>query len=537
MSRENTHQGKRNKLVRSPAPMVFCVLGIALSTSCRTRSFDATPASQIDASRAMTKYDNFCLAGMDVKREQERDVLPAREPVSQETSDANVQFWTRKQIVAELKSWQNLILDSKKVTLLKPEYVHTERGQSSVSDILAAYSVAYQDMTRERDEKRCEDTGPMRDASENGPTNEMLNHALADLMTRNLVNISKGCLLKSETGDGYRADPNEEWARWEFCDLYLDTFSWRQPFFTSMTIAMSSTMIYLTGHISAALSALPFLDRVWAGTTWTRNGVTQELSWSPDAVELKARRAARIAFMQEAGFKRIFDAFNGFLAQNLTTVSASLGRRRMMWNDGVHMASGMAERMGIMEKKIFDDFTVVRNEAWQIGIRMAEGLNGDPKLNPNQHPFLITASAGDGDGGGYLEINTGRPLLNPDLLRLEEFLEVRSARKLTWKMRLLVENGSMWAGFALMGAKSYADGLEGDPGLIKRIVQNLTGRNREQNPFSAQDVAKIDACAEKAETNIQSEFTRKQSLADLPQIPPKSKTASGTLPQACSPGP
>lgn len=531
MTQRNTHQAARKRWVESAGLIFFCAAGLTLSTSCRTRSFGTVSASQLDDSRALTKYRPFCQSGMDVTKEVEESLSPEPLVGSADADGHSVQFWKRSQIVSALKFWQSLILDSSQIDLLKTNYVHTENESRSVSNILAAYALAYQDMTRERDEERCDPNGKLQDSSVHSATNQMLNDALADLMTRNLVYISAGCLLKSESRAGYLTAQENEWARWELCDLYLDTFSWRQPFFTSMTIAMSSTMIYLTSHISLSLSALPFLDRIWAGISWSHEGVSKDLSWTHDSENLKERRGLRIDFMEQAGFNMIFGAFNGFLAQNLTTVARSLVQRAMMWNDGIQLASEAVQRIPPIENKLAAEFASLRGQAWNIGIQMARQLNQN--LDPEQHPFLVSASAGDRHGV-YLEINTDRPVLNAGWLDPDTFPAVIEARSLTWRMRLLVENGSMWAMFALMGAKSYADGLDGDPGLWGRIFRRKHSTDGPADTLSKTDLEAIDSCAREIEQTIESEFDRKTQLSPGAESTRGSRNTSEAIPQSCT---
>jgi hypothetical protein len=246
-----------------------------------------------------------------------------------------VQFWKRSQIETEIAGWSALITKAEgnpplKEILAPPAGLQADNRASSV---LTSYAAAYRKMTAERDLSRCDKTpgNAMRASSD---LLNQINHGLADLMTRNLVNISKACLLDSFQDSGYAVEPLH--GRWELCDLYFDTATTFRNRYNSMTVVLSTTVIYLTSHIAASLAALPFLDRLWVGTELQGN-----TSITASSSALLQRRIALI----EDDYRSSFRVFNPFLVVNMDTVS------RALWADGQLSGRSIEEISVVIEAR------------------------------------------------------------------------------------------------------------------------------------------------------------------------------------------
>ena len=411
---------------------------------CKTRGLHESATKNSDAPAGLVRYEDFCSS----------TARPGDEPV---------QFWNRRTIETEIDAWHDMVKAASNAPALKAIFTDERPKDASplfrASTVLVSYATAYKEMTAERDRARCDPTSKMR--SIDNQVN-MINHALADLMTRNIVNISRQCLLRDAESGGYGSEPLN--GRWEFCDLYFDAAGPSRRYTNSMTVAMSSTMIYLTSHISAALSALPFMDRLWVGTEYARKG--NDSKWQQ-----------RIAFI-EKDYRPAFNAFNEFLSVNLDTVSQALYKESRDTSSKYALLRGpeikdiskaIEKDFPALTAMIEKAFTIIRQESFERGMEMAENLAKNQASRdslagimktgnnfPEIHPFLVAKPLKGSDGDFYYDIRMDAPRFDERLL---DFPSVRKVRQMTWKYRLLVESFTARTFFRSLGAISYAQGF------------------------------------------------------------------------------
>jgi hypothetical protein len=431
---------RRFSLILLNTVMVSGVVG------CKTRGLHESATKDTGTSPDLVPYKDFC---------------PSTSTT--DSGESSVEFWSRKKIETELDQWHRMVLAGSNAPALKAIFTNKRPNDASsrfqASTVLVSYATAYKEMTAERDKARCDRESKMWSRVQQV---NMINHALADLMTRNLVNISKNCLLQSAQSKGYGETPKN--GRWEFCDLYFDAAGAFRGRTNSMTVAMSSTMIYLTSHISAALSALPFMDRLWVGTPFARTG--DDSRW-----------VDRINFIENE-YVDSYNAFNAFLAVNLDTVSKALYRNPNDETDKYALLRGktLEEISSTIENKLptFTNlidliFKRIRSQSFSLGIEMARNIAasdseskakisqilGGTSALPEIHPFLKSVSLGS-SAGYYYEIRETPPVFDE---RLFEFRSILDARELTWKYRFMVESLSARQFFKSLGAVTHDQGF------------------------------------------------------------------------------
>jgi hypothetical protein len=448
---------RRFSLLVANSAMVAGLVG------CKTRGLHESAIKDTGSSSALVPYDDFCSSN-----------APATASSKARSEDEPVQFWNRKTIEDEIGQWHNMVLAGSSAPALKELFTGKRPKEASprfrASSVLVSYATAYKEMTAERDKARCDPGSKMwsRDRHVN-----MINHALADLMTRNLINISKNCLLDGAQSKGYGLKPEN--GLWEFCDLYFDAAGAFRGQTNSMTVAMSSTMIYLTSHISAALSALPFMDRLWVRTEYERKG--NDSQWEQ-----------RINFIEKE-YVNPYNAFNAFLAVNLDTVSKALYRDPNDKSEKYALLCGknMEEISSTIENKLptftrLIDlvFKRIRSQSFALGIKMARSIAasdletkakiskilGGTSALPEIHPFLKAVSL-DGGAGYYYEIRQMAPVFDEHLFEFHSILE---ARELTWRYRFLVESMSARQFFKSLGAITYDQGFNDNVKTNQSIV-------------------------------------------------------------------
>jgi hypothetical protein len=221
-----------------------------------------------------------------------------------------------------------------------------------------AYLAVYARMTAARDAARCEAGNLMRPMD---PLDARLNDALSDVMTRNYLEIVRRCGAGTSGSLPDPADPGGLW-----CELHRLSLRDNRD---AVRVATGSTGLYLSAHLALAVSTLPHLDPVWAGSGF-------------------GTLTARVERMR--AFKPTFDAFNGFLARNLDTVATALGDAGLLRGGTFGVAAGLAER-------VFPSalaFGRIRDGAWVRGLGLAlaipRGLH--PWTLPTASGFTIAAS-------------------------------------------------------------------------------------------------------------------------------------------------
>lgn len=473
----------------------------AASVGCKTRGLHESATKQTEPLSDLVPYHDFCESASGSNTKPEGEVT---------------QFWDRRTIESEIDKWHKMVVADPEAPELKEIFTDDRPLDASprfrASSVLVSYATAYKQMTAERDKARCDRTSSMR--SDNALVN-MINHALADLMTRNIVNISKQCLLRGAESGGYGVEPLN--GRWEFCDLYFDAAGPSRRYTNSMTIAMSSTMIYLTSHISAALSALPFMDRLWIGTEFERR--VNDSQWE-ERIEFIARN-----------YGPAYNAFNKFLSVNLDTVSQALYKDSKDTSDKYALLRG--PELKDISRAIENDFptftaliahifATIRNESFNLGLEIAKNIakskaardslaeifkTGNPL--PEIHPFLV-ARPMKNQSSIYYDIREEPPLFDERLL---EFPSVINARLMTWKHRFLVESFTASTFFRSLGAISYAQGFNdsrrSEGKIIAKIVSCAMGL---AGGFSRTFRAELE---NRQNAGLQANFERKLAAAGL----------------------
>jgi len=211
----------------------------------------------------------------------------------------------------------------------------------------SAYLAAYARMTKDRDKARC-DASPTNAMHPSDPLDARLNDALADMMTRNYLQIANACVSNKEVSRGADVRSSRTQAlQGAFCDLHVRA---NQENWNTLRVAMGSTAYYLSTHLAVALSALAHTDDLWVGTDF-------------DTVPKRVER------MRAPSFKKVYDAFNGFLGNSLTTVGQALEDAGLMRNaDRLKAASKLAE-LGSPAGVVFGNR---RDVAYKLGLAIAE---------------------------------------------------------------------------------------------------------------------------------------------------------------------
>ena len=211
----------------------------------------------------------------------------------------------------------------------------------------SAYLQVYRKMTAARDKARCTMGNPMN------PSNKLdrrLNDALSDLMTRNYLEIVASCVAEPRRHISSGLDLG---GNFRGMHRMAEKQNW-----DAVRVALGSTGLYLTQHISLALSTLPHLDELWEGTPY---------------VDILSRTNR----MKE--FKPSYDAFNRFLGKNLVTVAQALHAAELTRGDNLEKAAQLAQP--IVPTHLF--FGALRDKAFKLGLSIATHT---PK---GQHPWTV----------------------------------------------------------------------------------------------------------------------------------------------------
>ncbi|RZA14754.1 MAG: hypothetical protein EOP10_27500, partial [Proteobacteria bacterium] len=216
-----------------------------------------------------------------------------------------------------------------------------------------SYPVAYRRMTAARDIARC--SGTLKAADK---VDVRINHLLSDIMTRWYVLTVKECAASGATL-GTNAG---------FCPLMKKM---KAEKYDSLSAAMSSTAVYISSHISLALSAIAFDDAFWDET-----GLEQ--TYNNGKHERVNYMAARIAILKR--YKPSFDAFNAFLANNLTTVGSALKEAKLLSGDVLNFAAGLSRVIPFRALA----FGKIRDDAFANALMLVD------TLTPEDHPMIRT---------------------------------------------------------------------------------------------------------------------------------------------------
>lgn len=260
------------------------------------------------------------------------------------TAAARLSYWNSEDVQSGIRA-----------TLKSPEF-----GCTPHSGYLAAYAA----MTKARDAARCTDGSPMKPPT---PLDTRINDALADLMTRNYVQVVTACLTGKLLTSG--ADIGGS-----FCAMHAlaENDDW-----SALRVALGGTAYYLSTHIAAALSAIPHIDEIWDGTEF----------------DTLAKRVNRLK-----DFKSSYDSFNAFLGNNLSTVATSLRSAGLTPPScgaaTFDLACSLAGRAGV-PTIVFENR---RNFAFEQALVLAQNIP------PGKHPW--TVGGADGRIHGRATIST-----------------------------------------------------------------------------------------------------------------------------------
>lgn len=225
-----------------------------------------------------------------------------------------------------------------------------------------AYPVAYKKMTAARDQARCGGVLQSDDAFL-----ARMNDLLSDIMSRFYMSTvdqcaASGANLGSEHG---------------FCALMARM---KKEKFDSLSAAMASTGVYISSHISLALSAILFADDFWAASPYP-DTYAREDDW---ARVLKARTE------RMRSYKPVYDKFNGFLADNIKIVASALSEAQLLNGDVLYFLSGISRYVPF--KALL--FGKIRDDAFAVALELAK------EMNPADHPMMVVR-------GGIARIHYG----------------------------------------------------------------------------------------------------------------------------------
>lgn len=237
----------------------------------------------------------------------------------------------------------------------------------------SAYLISYQKMTAARDKARC--TGTLRSSDS---LMQNMNHLLSDIMTRWYVTLMRECQVRSIEVPG-------------FCPL-VKTIKTKN--YDALSAAMAATGIYLSSHLALSLSAIAYADDFWDATplpeTHRGSGSWQEV------------RTARLRYLKK--FKPTYDAFNGFLGNEIKTVATTLKDADLIKGNTLNLAAGLSNF--VPHRAAF--FGRIRDEAFEAGQKIVEAVE------PKAHPLIaVTGSRHALAYGSYGQEATVKPFLAP----------------------------------------------------------------------------------------------------------------------------
>ena len=224
------------------------------------------------------------------------------------------------------------------------------RVQAEISRLLSApdiagtffrgYPAVYQAMTAQRDIERCGGTLQGKDAM-----NQMLGDRLADMMTRFYIREVEGCRTGSILASGSSG----------FCQLMADA---KNDHYDALSFTMASTAIYISSHIALSLRAVLADDDFW-------DSLGGETTWDVRLLALKSYRSD-------------YDKFNGFLADQLSTVTEALHREELLGNANLALAASLAQYLSFRECA----FKKIRDQAFEVAVADAVEFQG------RKHPMM-----------------------------------------------------------------------------------------------------------------------------------------------------
>lgn len=223
-----------------------------------------------------------------------------------------------------------------------------------------AYPVAYRRMTAARDKERCDQGVISGNKVHNDDLtrlgSQLINHHLADIMTRWLVYETKTCSqlpLNKLPSNG-------------LCGLMAREV---QGKYDTLSAAMATTAVYIGPHIALSLAAVGADDAFWDSFPDPKTRRTTE--------PLHTIPAARLVWLKT--YKPQFDLFNGFLANNLKTVADALHEAKLLRNQNLNNAVHVAQ-LGIFQASLFGN---IRDRAYKAAIDYLKGTL------ITKHPMLV----------------------------------------------------------------------------------------------------------------------------------------------------
>lgn len=255
-----------------------------------------------------------------------------------QSSSSSSQVWNRAEIERQL---YDLISNSKVKDSIKE-----------------AYPNGYITMTGERDKERC---GEGRLVSNNEYSN-FINHYLADIMTRYLHKITLDC---SESHSLVQGDLG-------ICSLQKKFDDSKK--LDSVSAFLESTSVYISSHIALSLAAVALDDQFWASFPDTNVHASQDSTKTINA---------RLKYIEE--YKPVYDGFNEFLAENLSTVTAALSKECLVKGDFLNLAANIGQSVPFGASL----FGNIRDKAFYEAIDLAKSFSSGPDAHP-----MITESNG-----------------------------------------------------------------------------------------------------------------------------------------------
>lgn len=211
----------------------------------------------------------------------------------------------------------------------------------------AAYPALYLRMTRERDKERC--GGRLQPES---VTSQFIGDRLADIMSRFYVLETAECANKEALRRGAG-----------FCGLMRKSLDDQ---YDALSMAMASTAIYISSHIAQSLRAI-----VGDEPFWQALGEPQALH-----ADRELAMSRRIALLKD--YRKDFDRFNGFLADQIATVVAALDEEGLLRTGALGLAGQVAKHISF--RSCF--FGKIRDMAFATAVLDAA------EFGAREHPML-----------------------------------------------------------------------------------------------------------------------------------------------------
>lgn len=266
-----------------------------------------------------------------------------------------------------------------------------------------AYPVAYKKMTYARDKERC--GGVLKSKNQ---LHARINDLLSDIMTRFYV----------ATADACAASDAKLGKKHGFCPLMARM---RKERFDALSAAMASTGLYLSSHITLSLSAV-----ILADDFWEQSGLPETQRASADWQSVVKARIEHVRL-----YKPLFDKFNLFLADNITTVASALSEEGLIEGDVLRFISGVTKYLPFRALP----FGKIRDDAFNLALELSL------TIDPASHPMMISRN-------NWNRINFGRPNFDftypPKLSQLEESGIEFAASRENMLIYHLVLGGKSW---------------------------------------------------------------------------------------------